>query len=240
MARPRRFALDRTKGSIASWNNLCCYIAKFHIAFVFLWDRSMGADLNHQAAPVAFLYHSPAFKCFLHSKARLLENNAYLCTRIIPHRCSLHGASTHTGGQNHEKPMNEITIQQKIYEIRGQRVMLDFDLANAYGVQTAQLKRQVRRNIERFEGEDFMFEVTHDELSRCQIGTLNIKQGQNIKYLPFAFTELGVAINESTRAQLDAISDALTELQSQSRNSHPLPEIGYTAIQKRRKEEENS
>ena len=91
--------------------------------------------------------------------------------------------------------MGEIKlIQQKLYVIRGQRVMLDFDLAVAYGVETAQLKRQVRRNIERFEGDDFMFEVTADELSRCQIGSLNIKRGQNIKYLPFAFTELGVAI----------------------------------------------
>ena len=67
--------------------------------------------------------------------------------------------------------MNELTIRQKIYEIRGQRVMLDFDLATAYGVETAQLKRQVRRNIDRFEGEDFMFEASHDELLRCQIGT---------------------------------------------------------------------
>ena len=94
--------------------------------------------------------------------------------------------------------MNEIqAIQNKIYEIRGQRVMLDFDLANTYGVETSQLKRQVRRNIERFEGDDFMFEVTRDELSRCQIGTLDIKRGQNIKYLPFAFTELGVAMLSS-------------------------------------------
>lgn len=94
--------------------------------------------------------------------------------------------------------MNELEpIQRKIYEIRGQRVMLDFDLAEAYGVETAQLKRQVRRNIERFDGEDFMFEVTREELSRCQIGTLNIKRGQNIKYLPFAFTELGVAMLSS-------------------------------------------
>ena len=69
--------------------------------------------------------------------------------------------------------MNELSIRQKIYEIRGQRVMLDFDLADAYGVETSQLKRQVRRNMERFEGEDFMFEVTREELSRCQIGTLN-------------------------------------------------------------------
>lgn len=70
-------------------------------------------------------------------------------------------------------------IQSKIYEIRGQRVMLDFDLAAAYGVETSQLKRQVRRNIERFDGEDFMFEVTREELLRCQIGTLK-KEGGNM------------------------------------------------------------
>lgn len=80
-------------------------------------------------------------------------------------------------------------IQSKIYEIRGQRVMLDFDLAEMYGTETSQLKRAVRRNIERFEGDDFMFEVTREELSRCQIGTLNKGRGSNIKYLPFAFSE---------------------------------------------------
>ena len=70
--------------------------------------------------------------------------------------------------------MDELqNIQNLIYIIRGQRVMLDFDLAKIYQVETAHLKRQVRRNIERFEGEDFMFELTIDELSRCQIGTLN-------------------------------------------------------------------
>ncbi|OFX58168.1 MAG: hypothetical protein A2066_02710 [Bacteroidetes bacterium GWB2_41_8] len=88
-------------------------------------------------------------------------------------------------------------IQKKIYEIRSQRVMLDFDLAEMYGTETAQLKRAVRRNIERFDGEDFMFEVTKDELSRCQIGTLNKGRGSNIKYLPFAFAELGVSMLSS-------------------------------------------
>ena len=88
-------------------------------------------------------------------------------------------------------------IQSKIYEIRGQRVMLDFDLAQMYGTETAQLKRAVRRNKKRFDGEDFMFEVIRDELSRCQIGTLNKGRGSNIKYLPFAFTELGVAMLSS-------------------------------------------
>ena len=85
-------------------------------------------------------------------------------------------------------------IQDHIYVIRGYRVMLDFDLADIYEVETAHLKRQVRRNMERFEGEDFMFEVTPDELSRCQIGTLNKGRGSNFKYMPFAFTEIGVAM----------------------------------------------
>ena len=76
--------------------------------------------------------------------------------------------------------MNEVmTIQNRIFEIRGQRVMLDRDLAELYGVETKQLVRQVKRNIERFEGEDFMFELTNQEYNtlitslRCQIGTSN-------------------------------------------------------------------
>lgn len=96
-------------------------------------------------------------------------------------------------------------IQSKIYEIRGQKVMLDFDLAEMYGVETSQLKRSVRRNIERFEGEDFMFELTWDELSRCQIGTLNQGRGTNIKYLPFAFTELGISMLSSVLNSKTAI-----------------------------------
>ena len=59
-------------------------------------------------------------------------------------------------------------IQNLIYAVRGQRVMLDFDLARIYQVETKYLKRQVRRNKERFEGDDFMFEVTPDEILRCQ------------------------------------------------------------------------
>jgi len=178
-------------------------------------------------------------------------------------------------------------IQNHIYVIRGQRVMFDFDLASIYQVETAQLKRQVRRNMERFEGEDFMFEVTRDELLRCQIGTLNKGRGQHFKYMPFAFTEIGVAmlsgvlksgvaveanrrimrafvayrhlselpiaatyldlrkqiedirqemndiltdqndINESTRAQLDAISIALAELQTKPNNNSPRRPIGF-------------
>jgi len=96
-------------------------------------------------------------------------------------------------------------IQKKIYEIRDQRIMLDFDLAEMYGTETAQLKRAVRRSLERFDGEYFMFELTREELSRCQIGTLNKGRGSNIKYLPFAFTELGVSMLSSVLNSKTAI-----------------------------------
>jgi len=192
-------------------------------------------------------------------------------------------------------------IKRKIYEIRGRRVMLDSDLAGMYQVETKNLKRAVRANIERFP-DDFMFELTKDEYDslRCKNFTLKSGRGQHSKYLPFAFTREGIAmlsgllrseiavqaninimraffqmqeallivsntqlqleqiraeikqlrtdmndtladqndINEMTRAQLEAISDALMELQNQGKNPLALPEIGYTAIQKRREEEE--
>jgi len=94
----------------------------------------------------------------------------------------------------------EISIIQRIHEIRGVKVILNFGLAERYGVETRVLKQAVRRNIKRFEGDDFMFELTKDEiftLSRSQFVTLKKGRGNNIKYLPFAFTELGVAMLSS-------------------------------------------
>ena len=87
------------------------------------------------------------------------------------------------------------SIQDIIYDIRGAKVMLDYDLASMYEVDVSQLKRQVRRNIDRFP-EDFMFELTAEEVSalRCQNGILKTGRGQHSKYLPFAFTEEGVAM----------------------------------------------
>jgi len=230
--------------------------------------------------------------------------------------------------------MNSLTtIQSKIHEIRGQRVMLDYDLAAMYGVETKVLNQAVKRNIERFP-EDFMFQLTKGEweILMCQIGTsrdrksqiatsnstenqegeslrsqiatansadnqdetflrsqiVTIKKGrgEHKKYMPYAFTELGVAmlssvlrsplaiqvnigimrafvtmrhalstmalpekvselersienlrqemddilhdqndINESTRAQLDAISTALAELQP--KDPKPRRKIGF-------------
>jgi hypothetical protein len=86
-------------------------------------------------------------------------------------------------------------IQNCIYEIRGQKVMLDSDLAEIYQVETKNLKRAVRHNIERFPP-DFMFELTSEEVKflRCNFCTLEDKgKGQHAKYLPFAFTEQGIA-----------------------------------------------
>ncbi len=87
-------------------------------------------------------------------------------------------------------------IENKIYLIRGQKVMIDHDLASLYGVHTRNIKRQVRRNLKRFP-EDFMFELSQEEYNslRCQIGTL--KKGKHSKYLPYAFTEQGVAMLSS-------------------------------------------
>lgn len=86
-------------------------------------------------------------------------------------------------------------IQNKIYEIRGQRVMLDFDLAEMYGSETGQLKRAVRRNIKRFPS-DFMFELTKSEFDslRCHFG---ISKRGGTRYLPYVFTELGVSMLSS-------------------------------------------
>lgn len=82
-------------------------------------------------------------------------------------------------------------IQNKIFEIRGMHVMLDFDLAELYQVETKNLKRAVKRNIERFP-DDFMFELTIDEweILRCNFGTSN---WGGTRYMPFAFTEQGIA-----------------------------------------------
>ena len=104
--------------------------------------------------------------------------------------------------------MDDIAIiENKIYEIRGQKVMLDFDLAEMYGVETKRLKEQVRRNIERFPAE-FMFELTKEGVTvniRSQIATLKTGQGYNIKYLPFAFTEYGIVMLSSVLKSKTAV-----------------------------------
>lgn len=92
--------------------------------------------------------------------------------------------------------INEDTIKNKIYYIRNQKVMLDFELAEIYGYSTKRFNEQVKRNNEKFD-DDFMFRLTDeevDELSRSQNATLNkgTGRGSNIKYNPYAFTEQGI------------------------------------------------
>ena len=102
------------------------------------------------------------------------------------------------------------TIRNKIYEVRGQQVMLDFDLAALYQVETRTLKQAVRRNIERFP-RDFMFELTQDEYNslahniRSQFVILETGRGKYPKYAPFAFTEQGVAMLSSVLRSETAI-----------------------------------
>ena len=84
-------------------------------------------------------------------------------------------------------------IQRKICCIRQVQVMLDRDLAELYGVEVKYLNRQVKRNIERFPA-DFMFRLSKEDCSRCQIGTLKGGRGEHSKYLPYAFTENGIAM----------------------------------------------
>ena len=110
-------------------------------------------------------------------------------------------------------------IEQRIFLLRGQKVMLSAHLAELYGVKPKILLQAVKRNAERFPS-DFMFQLTSEEVtrSRSRIVTLNeprsrrsgsqiviLKRGQNIKYLPYAFTEPGVAMLSSVLRSKRAI-----------------------------------
>jgi len=112
------------------------------------------------------------------------------------------------------------SISESIFLLRGQKVMLDFSLAELYGVQTKTLNQAVRRNLDRFPG-DFMFQLNKREVEalRSQIVTLKgsgvvdsrsqivtLKHGHNIKYLPYVFTEQGVAMLSSVLRSPKAIA----------------------------------
>lgn len=80
--------------------------------------------------------------------------------------------------------VTEEYMKDRLYEFRGRKVMLDTDLAEIYGYETKNFKRQVNHNIAKFEGDDFMFELTAEEvekLSRCKNFTLKARRGSNIK-----------------------------------------------------------
>jgi phage regulator Rha-like protein len=96
-----------------------------------------------------------------------------------------------------QPPVSVERIERKIYFIRDQKVMLDSDLAQLYQVQTKNLNKAVKRNLDRFP-EDFMFRITPEEIEslRFQIGTSNTSQGGR-RYLPYVFSEHGVAMLSS-------------------------------------------
>lgn len=102
--------------------------------------------------------------------------------------------------------MQLTTIQNKIYEVRGLSVMLDFDLAELYEVETKRLNEAVKRNIERFP-ERFMFRLTKTEweVMRSQIATASDQSKRNISTTPFAFTEHGVTMLASVLRSKKAI-----------------------------------
>ncbi|MFM7006847.1 MAG: ORF6N domain-containing protein, partial [Flavobacteriales bacterium] len=101
-------------------------------------------------------------------------------------------------------------IKNSILEIRGKKVMLDMDLAKIYEVETRALKQAVRRNLDRFP-QDFMFQLTKEEWSilRSQIVTLEVGKGNHPKFLPFAFTEQGVAMLSAVLKSQRAINASI-------------------------------
>lgn len=113
------------------------------------------------------------------------------------------------------------TLIRKIYLIRGYKVMLDFDLADLYEVETKQLKRQVNRNIERFP-EDFMFQLSKEEFEnlRSQFGT---SSWGGTRYLPYAFTEHGVTM----LASIENLIDKKIEEENKKINWEERERIGF-------------
>jgi hypothetical protein len=106
---------------------------------------------------------------------------------------------------NKRSLINTTSIAENIYVIRGVKVMLDQDLAELYEVQNKVLKQAVRRNIKRFP-EDFMFELSLEEYQSLRSQIVTLKRGQHSKYLPFAFTEQGIAMLSGILTSERAIS----------------------------------
>jgi hypothetical protein len=115
-------------------------------------------------------------------------------------------------------------IKEMVYVIRGQKVMLDSDLAKLYGVETKALNRQVKRNSIRFP-EDFMFKLSTEEFEnlRCQNGTSSLDYGGR-RYQPFVFTENGVAMLSSVLKsdQAALVNIAIMRIFTKLRSFHML------------------
>ena len=101
----------------------------------------------------------------------------------------------------------EESVISKIYIVKNQRVMMDFDLAEIYGIETKRLKEAVRRNIERFP-EDFMFELTQHEFQNLRTQIASSSWGGS-RYAPFAFTEHGAVMLASVLNSETAIKASI-------------------------------
>lgn len=145
--------------------------------------------------------------------------------------------------QNEEQKAEEI-IKQKIFIFRKKRVMIDSDLAKLYGVTTKYLNRAILRNLERFP-ENFMFQLVDDEYEslRYQIGTSNTGRGGR-RYLPYVFTEYGVAmlssvLNSERAIQMNIfIIQAFIKMREMLETSKDLA-IKVNEIEKRQDRQEN-
>lgn len=117
------------------------------------------------------------------------------------------------------EPVDKEKVKAQILEIRGYRVILDKDIAVYFGTTTGNLNRAMKRNIKRFP-ENFCFQLTSDECSRFQIGILNGNRGSNIKYLPFVYTEQGVAMLTSALHTDRAIEASIQIIEAFVEMSH--------------------
>jgi len=98
--------------------------------------------------------------------------------------------------ENSQIAIAEEIIISKIYNVRGKQVMLSYDLAEFYEVETRMLNQQVKRNISRFP-ERYMFQLTQNEYDRLRSQNVILKRGQHLKYMPYAFTEHGILMLSS-------------------------------------------
>lgn len=114
-------------------------------------------------------------------------------------------------------------VKAQILEVRGYRVMLDKDIAVYFGVTTGNLNKAMKRNIKRFP-QSFCFQLTTEECSRFQIGILNGPRGSNIKYLPYVYTEQGVAMLTSALHTDQAIEASIQIIEAFVEMSHYLKE----------------
>ncbi len=130
-------------------------------------------------------------------------------------------------------------IQSLIHEVRGWQVMLDSDLAAIYGVETKNLKRQVKRNISRFPA-DFMIELTREEYNflRCQFGTLEKGRGTYSKFLPYAFTEAGVAMLSSVLSSEAAVQVNIQIMRAFTELRNSINTMARTALRQDKLETE--